>query len=178
MGGKHTTFNMALWQQDFAASATPADLDALIRGIRELPIEDRRAGIHAAAAALARSAKSDGAPAGPDLHQRLSADDDCRRARRRRSASATRFVAGSRARNASFRRCPATATAWRRPTPRSSGCCDAFFTIKPLRMAAQKLPNVFADAGRRGFPAHGLPDAAARTAVAPSKSTASNAMPR
>ena len=28
MGGKHSTFNMALWDQDFAASATPADLDA------------------------------------------------------------------------------------------------------------------------------------------------------
>ena len=38
MGGKHTTFNMALWQQDFAASATRADLDALVRGIGELPI--------------------------------------------------------------------------------------------------------------------------------------------
>jgi CelD/BcsL family acetyltransferase involved in cellulose biosynthesis len=33
MGGKHTTFNMALWQRDFAASATRADLDALLRGI-------------------------------------------------------------------------------------------------------------------------------------------------
>ena len=35
MGGKHATFNMALWDRDFAASATAADLDALISAIRE-----------------------------------------------------------------------------------------------------------------------------------------------
>jgi CelD/BcsL family acetyltransferase involved in cellulose biosynthesis len=29
--------------------------------------------------------------------------------------------------------------------------CDAFFTIKPLRMAAQKLPDVFADPGVEDF---------------------------
>ena len=35
MGGKHATFNMALWDRDFAAAATAADLDALISAIRE-----------------------------------------------------------------------------------------------------------------------------------------------
>src|ERR1700686_846840 len=35
MGGKHATFNMALWDRDFAADATRADLDALISAIRE-----------------------------------------------------------------------------------------------------------------------------------------------
>src|SRR5712692_6535488 len=34
MGGKHATYNMALWDRDFAASAGGADLDALIAGIR------------------------------------------------------------------------------------------------------------------------------------------------
>src|SRR5712671_5796210 len=34
MGGKHATFNMALWDRDFAAGATAADLDALISAIR------------------------------------------------------------------------------------------------------------------------------------------------
>src|ERR1700743_2542276 len=33
MGGKHATFNMALWDKEFAAGATSADLDALIAGI-------------------------------------------------------------------------------------------------------------------------------------------------
>src|SRR6266852_5033788 len=34
MGGKHATYNMALWDRDFAADATAADLDALVSGIR------------------------------------------------------------------------------------------------------------------------------------------------
>src|ERR1700730_13897667 len=34
MGGKHATFNMALWDRDFAAGATAADLDALISAMR------------------------------------------------------------------------------------------------------------------------------------------------
>ena len=33
MGGKHSTFNMALWDRDFAANATQADLEALIAGV-------------------------------------------------------------------------------------------------------------------------------------------------
>ena len=34
MGGKHATFNMALWDSEFAASATSADLDALVSAHR------------------------------------------------------------------------------------------------------------------------------------------------
>src|SRR5882757_7943789 len=34
LGGKHATFNMALWRKDFAAAATAADLDALMSMIR------------------------------------------------------------------------------------------------------------------------------------------------
>ncbi len=34
LGGKHATFNMALWDKDLAATATAADLDALISMIR------------------------------------------------------------------------------------------------------------------------------------------------
>jgi len=37
MGGKHATYNMALWDRDFAASAGIADLDALIAAIRAGP---------------------------------------------------------------------------------------------------------------------------------------------
>ena len=35
MGGKHSTFNMALWDHDFAASATSADLDGLVEAISQ-----------------------------------------------------------------------------------------------------------------------------------------------
>ena len=66
MGGKHATFNMALWDRDFAASATPADLDALIAAIAQR-VRGRRAGAAPAAAALAGSAESAGAAAAPAL---------------------------------------------------------------------------------------------------------------
>src|SRR6266581_4503635 len=35
MGGKHSTLNMALWDRDFAASATQADLESLISAISQ-----------------------------------------------------------------------------------------------------------------------------------------------
>src|SRR4051794_36483442 len=35
MGGKHTTFNMGLWNAEFAAQAVLADLDALVAPLRE-----------------------------------------------------------------------------------------------------------------------------------------------
>src|SRR5258708_26298364 len=35
LGGKHVTFNMALWRRDFAAAASKADLDVMISAIRQ-----------------------------------------------------------------------------------------------------------------------------------------------
>ena len=35
MGGKHATFNMALWNRDFAAVVSRADLDVVFAVIRE-----------------------------------------------------------------------------------------------------------------------------------------------
>ena len=35
MGGKHTTFNMGLWDRDFAAAATPGDLARLLAGLQD-----------------------------------------------------------------------------------------------------------------------------------------------
>src|ERR1700681_3216737 len=40
MGGKHVTFNMALWNRVFAAGANADDLDALISAIRERSAAD------------------------------------------------------------------------------------------------------------------------------------------
>ena len=40
MGGKHATFNMALWDRDFAASITIADLDTLLSAIRSKSVAD------------------------------------------------------------------------------------------------------------------------------------------
>src|SRR5882757_6078644 len=40
MGGKHTTFNMPLWERDFAAVATAVDLNALLAAIRARSVAD------------------------------------------------------------------------------------------------------------------------------------------
>ena len=40
MGGKHTTFNMGLWDREFAATATAVDLDRLLAGLREQAAAD------------------------------------------------------------------------------------------------------------------------------------------
>ena len=54
MGGKHSTFNMALFDRDFAASATQADLEGLISAISQRSEADVLA-LHQQPAALARS---------------------------------------------------------------------------------------------------------------------------
>src|ERR1700749_1386844 len=40
MGGKHTNFNMALWDMDFAREATAADLDAFLSALRTKDVVD------------------------------------------------------------------------------------------------------------------------------------------
>jgi len=40
MGGKHTTFNMALWDRDFAREATGADLAELLSVLRKPSVAD------------------------------------------------------------------------------------------------------------------------------------------
>ncbi len=68
MGGKHANFNMALWDRDFATSATRADLDALVAAIAQSG-GCRPAGALSAAPRLARAAQSDGAVAASVLGQ-------------------------------------------------------------------------------------------------------------
>ena len=82
MGGKHATFNMALWDRDFAASTTAADLDALLSAIRSRSAADVLA-LTQQPLRWRESAEPDGTTAEPGLGQRLPADDDgARRIRR------------------------------------------------------------------------------------------------
>ena len=68
MGGKHATFNMALWDRDFAASAS-ASRHGRADGRHRATFQRRRAGAVPAAADLARRAEPDGAAAAPALGQ-------------------------------------------------------------------------------------------------------------
>jgi CelD/BcsL family acetyltransferase involved in cellulose biosynthesis len=149
LGGKHATFNMALWDKDFAATATRADLDALISGIRK----------HAQADVLALTQQPqrwvDLSNPFALLPGQISAND----------CPLLTMVPGappaSRVSN-SFRR---RLKGKERKLQALSGygyrlaiteadikrLLDWFFTIKPQRMAAQQLPNVFADPGVEDF---------------------------
>src|ERR1700761_8872350 len=142
MGGKHATFNMALWNRDFATVASRADLNALFTSIGE------RAGIdvlafeqqpltwqelphqtspnHCPTMAFAPGA-TDTARISNSLRRRLKGKE-----RKLKGLPGYRYQVA--ADDADIKR-----------------SLDAFFRIKPQRMAEQKLPNVFAEPGVEDF---------------------------
>jgi CelD/BcsL family acetyltransferase involved in cellulose biosynthesis len=149
MGGKHTTYNMALWNREFAAGVTAGDLDALIAALRERPAAD----ILALSQQPLRWRDS---PNPMALLPHQASVNDCplmrmvpgAPAESRISSSFRRRLKGKERRLqtlAGYRYCVATADHEIRRL------LDAFFRIKPLRMAEQKLPNVFAEPGVEDF---------------------------
>jgi CelD/BcsL family acetyltransferase involved in cellulose biosynthesis len=149
MGGKHATFNMALWDSEFATDATAADLDALISGIAASSQADvltfhqqptRWRDLPNPMAMLPHQASVNDCPLmtmtpGADPTTRIS---NSLRRRLRGKERKLQTLPGYRYTVA------CTDSEIKRQL-------DAFFRIKPLRMAEQKLPNVFADAGLEDF---------------------------
>ena len=149
MGGKHATFNMALWDRDFAAATTRADLDALIAAIR--------AGSEADVLALTQQplrwrdlpnpfALVPNQPCANDCPLMIIEPDQPPTARI--SNSFRRRLKGKERKLQTlpgYRYHVATADADIRRL------LDWFFSVKPLRMAEQKLPNVFAEPGVEDF---------------------------
>jgi CelD/BcsL family acetyltransferase involved in cellulose biosynthesis len=150
MGGKHTTFNMGLWQQDFATAATAADLDALLRGIREVPAKiDVLAltrqprhwrGLQNPMALLPNQPSANGCPLMTMVPGAMPSERISNSFRRRLRSKERKLQALP-----GYRYCVAATDV------EITRMCDMFFAIKPLRMAAQKLPNVFADPGVENF---------------------------
>lgn len=149
MGGKHATFNMALWDGEFAGSATRADLEALMAAIRAQSRADVLA-LHQQPmrwremanpmAMLPHQASVNDCPLmvmtpGAEPASRIS---NSLRGRLRSKEKKLKALSGYRYGLASGD------TEIRR-------LLDAFFRIKPLRMADQKLPNVFAEPGVEDF---------------------------
>ena len=149
MGGKHSTFNMALWNRDFAASATQADLEALIEAIAQrseadvLALHQQPLRWHDLQNPLALLA-----------HQPSA--NDCPLLAMEPGAAPTALISNS------FRRRLKGKERKLQPLPgyryhvASSEAditrlLDWFFRIKPLRMAEQKLPDVFAEPGIEDF---------------------------
>lgn len=147
MGGKHASFNMGLWNAEFAAEAVAADLDALFAPLREhldvlsltqqpLRWHDQRNPF----ALLPRQSSINGCPllamepGGPPT-SRISNS-----LRRRLKSKEKKLQALS-----GYRYHLATSD------DDVTRLLDWFFRVKPARMAEQKLPNVFAEPGVEQF---------------------------
>jgi CelD/BcsL family acetyltransferase involved in cellulose biosynthesis len=149
MGGKHATFNMALWDREFANGAIAADLDALVSGIQARSEADvltfhqqpvRWQDLPNPLAMLAHQASVNDCPLmtiepGAEPATRIS---NSLRRRLRGKERKLQALPGYRYNVAST-------------DSEITRLLDAFFRIKPLRMAEQKLPNVFAEPGVEAF---------------------------
>ena len=147
MGGKHATFNMALWDRDFAAGATEADMAALMAGIAEHSNAD--------VLALHQQPKSwSDLPNPLALLPHQPSANDCPVLVMEPGAEPSSRLSNS------FRRRLKGKERKLQPAPRYyiatedadiTRLLDWFFQVKPLRMAEQKLPNVFAEPGVEEF---------------------------
>jgi CelD/BcsL family acetyltransferase involved in cellulose biosynthesis len=149
MGGKHSTFNMALWDKDFAATATQADHEGLIAAISQRAEADVLAlhqqplhwrGLQNPIALLPHQPSANDCPVlkmepgappatllSKSFRQRLKGKE-----RKLQPLPGYRYHVATT--DADITR-----------------LLDWFFRIKPLRMAEQKLPDVFAEPGIEAF---------------------------
>ena len=148
MGGKHTNFNMALWDMDFAREATRADLDALLSGLRAKDVVD--------VLALTQQPRHWLDQLNPiaTLPKQRSVND----------FPVLSMVPGdppaNRISNSFRRRLKGKERKLQAPGYRyfiADNDADIerllnwFFHVKPMRMAEQKLPDVFAEPGVADF---------------------------
>jgi CelD/BcsL family acetyltransferase involved in cellulose biosynthesis len=149
MGGKHATFNMALWDREFAADATPQDLDALIAAIRA------RSGADVLALTQQPQRWRDSQNPMALLPHQASVNDCPLLTMVPGAEPASRISTSFRRRLRSKERKLQALAGYRYGVAGTDAeigrLLDAFFRIKPLRMAEQKLPNVFAEPGVEDF---------------------------
>ncbi|HEV7411777.1 MAG TPA: GNAT family N-acetyltransferase [Bradyrhizobium sp.] len=149
MGGKHATFNMALWHRDFAASATVADLTTLVSGIAAC----RRADV---LALRQQPLRWRDLPNPLALLPHQPSVNDCPLLTMAPGAEPTTLVSNSFRRRLKGKERKLQALPGYRYHVAATDTdiirlVDWFFRVKPLRMAEQKLPNVFAEAGVEAF---------------------------
>jgi CelD/BcsL family acetyltransferase involved in cellulose biosynthesis len=141
---------MPLLRRDFATSAIPADLDALIEAIAAQP---DRPDVLALTRQPLRWLDLDNPMS---LLSRQASTNDCPLLKIAPGAAPSDLISNSFRRRLKgkerklqalpgYRYCLATSDA------EIKRVLDAFFTIKPQRMAEQNLPNVFADPGIEAF---------------------------
>src|SRR5882724_8634113 len=149
MGGKHSTFNMALWDKDFAATATAADIEGLIAALSERHEADVLA-LHQ------QPLNCRGLPNPFALLPHQPSANDLPLLKMEPGAAPTTLVSKSfRQRLKGKERKLQPLAGYRYHIATSDAditrLLDWFFRIKPLRMAEQKLPDVFAEPGIEDF---------------------------
>ena len=148
MGGKHANFNMALWERDFAREATASDLHALLSALREkaacdmLVLRQQPRRWQDFLNPLAMLPRQRSVNDFPVLHM-IPGDPAINRISnsfRKRLKSKERKL-----QSAGYRYHVAT------NDTDIERLLDWFFHVKPMRMAEQKLPDVFAEPGVQQF---------------------------
>jgi CelD/BcsL family acetyltransferase involved in cellulose biosynthesis len=149
MGGKHVTFNMALWDRDFAAAATRADLDGLISAI------SAQSGADVLALAQQPLRWRDLRNPMALLPSQPCANDCPLMTIVPNEPPTARISSSFRRRLKGKERKLQTLPGYRYHVATGDTdikrLLDWFFSIKPLRMAEQKFPNVFAEPGVEDF---------------------------
>jgi CelD/BcsL family acetyltransferase involved in cellulose biosynthesis len=147
MGGKHTTFNMGLWNAEFAAQVTIGDLDALLAPLGE----------HADVLALTQQPLHWNDQQNPFAHlPRQSAINGCPLLTMEPGGPPASRISNSFRRRLKSKEKKLQALAGYRYHLATTDAditrlLDWFFRVKPARMAEQKLPNVFAEPGVEPF---------------------------
>lgn len=147
MGGKHTTFNMGLWNAEFAAQANAADLDALLAPLA----------VHVDVLALQQQPERWHGQSNPFyLLPRQNSINGCPLLAMEPGGPPTSRISTSfRRRLKSKEKKLQALSGYRYGLARSDAdinrLLDWFFRVKPARMAEQRLPNVFADPGVERF---------------------------
>lgn len=150
LGGKHPTFNMGLWRRDFAASACKADIDTILAAIAAhcdrvdlLALAQQPQRWDGILNPLMLLAHQPSANACPLLRMPAGA--------RPEDIISSGFRRRIRTKEKKLKVLPGYRFFTARTDEDITRILDSFFAIKPLRMAAQNLPNVFAEAGIETF---------------------------
>jgi CelD/BcsL family acetyltransferase involved in cellulose biosynthesis len=149
MGGKHTTFNMALWDTDFAREASPDDLAVLLSKLRERDAADMLA-----LTQQPRSWRDVPNPLAMLAHQ--ASVNGCPVLTMPPGAAPAALISNSlrrrlKTKEGKFKALPGYRYHLAGTDAEIGRLLDWFFRTKPLRMAEQKLPNVFAEPGVEEF---------------------------
>lgn len=149
MGGKHATFNMALYDRDFAANATEADISALIGSIAERSRAD-------ALMLCQQPLRWQDQPNPMVLLPHQTSVNDCPLLVIEPGAAPASLISNSFRRRLKGKERKLQALPGYRYHVADNGAdvcrlLDWFFRVKPERMAEQKLPNVFAEPGIEQF---------------------------